>query len=630
MLITSENFRKKLPEEKPVILGNIYLYGKECIKISDSIYFKGEVDYYIKSGERIKFTGDYSDIINIVDSNNVLNIYDNIEGSYFFLKSGDGNISIYTDKYCKKDIFYFQSGKDFVVSDTLEYFFESGLAENFDQVALVSFFTLYGNYVPKKHTLYKNIFRLGVNQTAVISSKGLEISENEFKPISTVEFSGSNLEDYFNIFSDSIKSRSSSNGINWIYLSSGWDSTSILGMLKELYPSEQIRGAIGEMVYSGRSGVINKFEVDRAKAIADYYNIKLDIVPLDYTKNEIIENMQYIIPFMKNNLINSFNTFNFFILSDFIGKHSGKGDVVFSGEISDGVHNLGFSQYATILDHPDLSFREYADKMASYLFGPSFLNSVFGNNYEKDIIYNFLKQRYGSSKFYSVLNETECVKSTEMLTSFFLSSRRIPFYSPENSFLFSGKARNEYHSSYQEGYFREFGKKMNASNIYSIIIHLYNSFHWQGSTVKVIGKSLERYGKHIKLPFWDISIQNFLSQMPESWGRGLDFNKTKYPLKWVLENKIDYPMHLQKGPHSYLYDINPGFSHLAEVLYGKRLHDYFKDILMKRKSEKYLDYEYFNSEYVNGIQKDYVSGVELNGQKLNDVSSLILLSLILD
>jgi asparagine synthetase B (glutamine-hydrolysing) len=630
MLITSEKYRNKSANEKPVTIGNIYFYENECVKISDKIYFKGEIDYVTRNEERVKFKGDLSEALKAIESENAQKIYDNIEGSYFFIKINNDNISLYTDRYCKKDIFYFKDGKDFVVSDSLEYFFKAGLVEGFDRVSLVSFFTLYGNYVPKKQTLYKNIFRLGVNQSALITNQGINISETAFKLLETEKYNSDNLEEYYKIFSDSIKSRSSESGINWIYLSSGWDSTSILGMLKEFYPSEQIRGVIGEMVYSERSGVINKFEVDRAKAIAEYYKIKLDIVPLDYTRKEITDSMQSVIPFMKNNLINSFNTFNFFILSDFIGKYSAKEDVVFSGEISDGVHNLGFSQYATILDHPDLGFREYADKMASYLFGPAFLNSVLENNYEKDIVYNFLKNRYGGSKFYSVLNEKDNVKNKEMLSSFFLSPRRIPFYSIENLSLFNTKAANEYRFFYIEKYFEEYGSKMNASNIYSIIIHLYNSFHWQGSTVKVIGKSLERFGKDIKLPFWDKSIQEFLSRMPEDWGRGLDFNKTKYPLKWMLENKIDYPMHLQKGPHSYLYDVNPGFSHLAEVLYGKRLFEYFKNILKEKKFEKYLDGDFFNLDYVSGIQKDYMGGTELSGQKLNDVCSLILLSLIID
>ena len=56
-----------------------------------------------------------------------------------------------------------------------------------------------------------------------------------------------------------------------------------------------------------------------------------------------------------------------------------------------------------------------------------------------------------------------------------------------------------------------------------------------------------------------MSIIKFLNEMPESWGRGLELKPTKYPLKWMLENCINYPMELQTGPHSYLYDINPSF-----------------------------------------------------------------------
>jgi hypothetical protein len=169
---------------------------------------------------------------------------------------------------------------------------------------------------------------------------------------------------------------------------------------------------------------------------------------------------------------------------------------------------------------------------------------------------------------------------------------------------------------------------MSGSNLYSIIIYLYNIFHWQGSTVKVIGKSLERHNKSIKLPFWDTDMQEFLSQMPENWGRGLDLNRTKYPLKWVLENKINYPMHLQKGPHSYLYDSNPGFSHLAEILHGKKLNRFFKEKTdFKTLNEKMSD-EYFNMGYVKSLISDYKNNRELSGQKLIDMGSLILFSLI--
>ena len=42
------------------------------------------------------------------------------------------------------------------------------------------------------------------------------------------------------------------------------------------------------MKYSKRAGVINEFEINRAKQFADYYNIRLDIVDFDLTGIECI------------------------------------------------------------------------------------------------------------------------------------------------------------------------------------------------------------------------------------------------------------------------------------------------------------------------------------------------------
>ena len=633
MLITSEKFKNQLDKDnssKPELslCGNrIFVYGDNTEKINDNYFLIGGVDYYIENGKKKKIK-DLKELGSILKKNDTFQTAKNIEGSFILLKSEKNKVELYTDKYCKKDIYYFSKNSDFVASDSLEYFFKLNLIKDYDQISLISFFTLYGNYAPKNHTIYKNIFRLRTNQFMVLDNKGLTIKEENFKPLDVLNYDKSDLDNYYNILMDSVKYRSTDKGINWIYLSSGWDSTAILAVLREIYPAKKVRGVIGEMVYSERSGVINKYEIDRAKKIAKFYDIKLDIQRLNFTDNSITSYIENIIPFMKNNSIYSFNTLNFCMLSDFIKNNASENDVVFGGEISDGVHNFGFSQYATILDHPDLSFREYADKMASYLFSPSFLKSILDDNYELDTIYNFFRQRYGTDKFYSVKNKSDYKKNIELLSSFFLSPRRIPFYNTSNLSMLSEKALSSYAKKYQSEYFTGLASKMSGSNLYSIIIHLYNIFHWQGSTVKVIGKSLERYNKTIKLPFWDSGIQKFLSQMPESWGRGLDFNKTKFPLKWSLENKTNYPMHLQKGPHSYLYDSNPGFSHLAEILHGKKLNGYFKEKINTKMLEASLNDEYFNIGYIKSLITDYKKNKELSGQKLIDMGSIILFSLI--
>ena len=69
-----------------------------------------------------------------------------------------------------------------------------------------------------------------------------------------------------------------------MYLSSGWDSTSILGGLVHEFGAEKVKAVIGRMCYSERAGIINPFEIDRAQKVADYYGVSLDIVEFDYTK----------------------------------------------------------------------------------------------------------------------------------------------------------------------------------------------------------------------------------------------------------------------------------------------------------------------------------------------------------
>ena len=92
------------------------------------------------------------------------------------------------------------------------------------------------------------------------------------------------LNQYSDYFIESIRARASDDG-NIVYLSSGWDSTSILAVLVHLFGKSKTRCIIGKMIYSNRTGVVNQFEIDRAKLVADYFGVRLDIIDWDYTKN---------------------------------------------------------------------------------------------------------------------------------------------------------------------------------------------------------------------------------------------------------------------------------------------------------------------------------------------------------
>jgi hypothetical protein len=114
--------------------------------------------------------------------------------------------------------------------------------------------------------------------------------------------------------------------------------------------------------------------------------------------------------------------------------------------------------------------------------------------------------------------------------------------------------------------------------------------------------------------------------MPEEWGRGLEFNNTKYPLKWVAKNKIKFPYDLlDKGPHAYLWDIKEGFSLMAEITYRSGVTEYFKDTVRGKPYKDLLGGELFDIRYLDNLVLGYLNGKEVSGKDLDNLISLITL-----
>ena len=128
------------------------------------------------------------------------------------------------------------------------------------------------------------------------------------------------------------------------------------------------------------------------------------------------------------------------------------------------------------------------------------------------------------------------------------------------------------------------------------------------------------------LPFWNKNIQDFLSKMPENWGRGLDLNNTKYPLKWMLKNKLDYPMELQEGPHSYTYDVDHSFNHYEEILYHSSLASDVNKVVSDYSFNTILSDKFFNLKYIDNLINRYSKKEKLAANELNEVFSLYFLA----
>lgn len=550
-----------------------------------------------------------------------------IEGRFILLSVSEvGVCELWTDQFGRIDVYWQLLDGGMVIGTSLDLLPVAQRGSSPDPVGLAHSLTVYGARPAKQHTLYRGVRRLGVNQGLRASTNGVEILHREFKPASTSPLYGpKDLHRYADYFLEAIRSRASATS-NVVYLSSGWDSTSILAALVHLFGNRKVRAVIGRMRYSERSGVINQFEIVRASAVAAYFGVRLDIIELDYRTNarEVLNQVQ---GHFRSQQFANLTGVNHWKLAEGTAKTADGDEVIFAGEMSDGAHNLGFSQFTTIFHPASLDFREYSDKMASYLFGPTFLEQLQKNAHEQDPVWQLIKQRAGSTIFDKVSDGKEAV-ALQLLSSFFLRGGRIPLYSIENTRILTASGKEKYTAESENIYLREISASVTQENIYAYYLHLYNSFHWQGSTVATLEFTAEHFGLKCVLPFHDSAVIEFLSAMPESWGRGLDLNPTKYPLKWMLRNRIDYPHHLQVGPHAYTYDVDPNFTLAGEIMHASSYTPVFKGALTSRLFTNFLEAEHFNHEYIDNLVQRYIDGETLYGSELSDITNLAIHSAI--
>ena len=551
----------------------------------------------------------------------------NLEGRFLMMlcSTSDASVHVFADNYGQFDCYYAFAGEKAAFACDLSLLPESPSSNGYDQVGLAHGLTVYGYRPAKKHTIYKNVRRLGVGEIAFVKPEKFEIKHSEFKPVTIVDYKEADHEHYADLFLDALRIRGSEQG-NVVYLSSGWDSTSILGGLVHLFGANKVKAVIGRMRYSERAGTINPFEIERAKKVAEYYSVHLEIVEFDYTR-EVPKVLDHLKETMKSNFVASATIFSHGILAEHIASNFKNGESVFAGEISDGAHNLGFSQYVTIF-HPVLEFREYSDKMASYLYGPTFMKAFLNGTYRKDIIYNLLRNQAEETVFDTQSKGSDIEKSKQLLASFFLRNQRLPLVSLDNMKLLTQEGGRYYSDVMESTYLEKVAQSISPDTVYSWYLYLYSSFHWQSATVATLPLTAQAYGFDIQLPFYDSHLQHFLAAMPENWGRGLDLKPTKYPLKIMLEKRIDYPLHLQVGPHSYLYDVDHTFNHSVEIANHSAFTPLFKELLSRYPYREILSPQVFDLNYIDAITDRYVSGEEITGADLNTLFPLCFLSLI--
>lgn len=549
-----------------------------------------------------------------------------VEGRFVLVKINqtDG-CEVWTDQYGRIDLYWQAIEGGVILGTGLELLPVAQLGSPSDSVGLAHALTVYGSRPAKQHTLYQGVHRLGVNQGLKLANGRHELLKRTFKPVNVAPYGERELHRYTDLLLEAIRARASNDG-NVVYLSSGWDSTSILACLVHLFGNRKIRAVVGRMQYADRSGVVNQIEVDRARAVTEYFGVRLDIIELDY-RQSASSILGCLNGLFRSQQFASLTGFNHWLLAEGTAKTANCDEVIFAGEMGDGVHNLGFSQFATIFHPASQGFREYSDKMASYLFGPTFLGQLQKGAHEQDPVWLLFKQRSTNTKFDRLAQGRDAI-SQQLLAGFFLRAGRMPLYSLDNTPLLTPKGRESYAEESERIYLEDVASQVTLENLYAIYLHLYNSFHWQSATVATLEHTAAVHGLRCALPFHDSAVIDFLSAMPESWGRGLDLNQTKYPLKWMLRNRIDYPNHLQVGPHAYINDINPNFTLLGEIVHASSFKFLFDEALQTARFVEWLDGRFFDRTYIDMIIDSYRKGEELKGQYMKDLNVLAMHSLI--
>jgi hypothetical protein len=546
-----------------------------------------------------------------------------LEGRFvLFQETKDNKLEVAADRYGKTEVFIQETETGANVASDLSLLDEDPASAGFNQEALVHMVTYYGYCPPKRDTIYAGVSRLGVGDFLSLSGKEISVIEVAFDPPKTVTYDDNRHKEYVDHFLGHLRSVGSDVG-NVVLLSSGWDSTAILAGLVHIFGSHKVRAVTGRMRLSERSGVCNQFEIDRATKMADHFGVRIDFVDLEYLEHGH-EFFVSAAEDMKRNQLYSLNTLSHGKLAEKIKETLTPGEVAFAGEISDGAHNLGFSQYATIF-HPSRGFREYSDKMASYMFGPTFFEQFKAGKAEDDPVYGLFRSRNSGLKFDEADKGSE---ELQFLTSFFLRNGRVPLWSLDNVSLLTAEGRVQYTKKMQERYLLGPAKKLQKDNLYGTYLRLYNTFHWQGSTVRTLSIFADLAGFELDMPYWDGGLQEFLSSMPEDWGRGLDLNETKYPLKWMLKNAIDYPYEMQDGPHAYTYDVDHSFSHYEEVFVHSKMKGVFMAALEGHPYHDLLSRDYFNLAYVDEIVDRYLRGEVLSVSEIVEVAPIALLCVI--
>ena len=577
---------------------NFYVFGDKNKKI----ILGGKFYYFDSSGlKNVWFNSNpKKQLLTLARKYSPENFINNVEGEYWGVEINYRNqsLKIFSDKLKQLELYYFCNKDVFLLSDNIKEIINEVGISGYDKNSLINAILL---YVPKGHMLFKGIHRLKYNETIKMTQGKIIVENFKDKDVEIAEYAEKDLLRYNKIFLNSVLSRASSK-LNLVLSSGGWDSIMLLAILKERFGRNKVIGVTVKVVSSdGRC--FNKFEVEKAKKIGKILGIKTDIVEVDYggkelhrkfeaaTENIFLNNLFFLAPASWQTLV------------DHIKNKYGKDAVVFQGEASDSVHNYGFSQYIS-LPHDNKNFLEYADKMKNYLYSPDFFKKVKDNSFLKDTVYKIFRYFNQNKEFIDVEKFSSKEKIYYYLLSFVFSDVRLPFRKIDNEFI-KESALRKFNNWLKKEYFQEVVENINEDNLYYYFARLYADFHLQNHSIRIYKTGLD----NVRFPYMDSNLFRFLYKMPQNFGRGLDFNRTKFPLKRLAEKILPEEVFeiIERGPHSYLSEVGK-FNICNEYFLQGSIYEYIKKTIDFEKCRNIFDVDVFRLNEIESFVKKFKQG----------------------
>jgi hypothetical protein len=397
--------------------------------------------------------------------------------------------------------------------------------------------------------------------------------------------------------------------------SGGWDSTSILYQLNESCSKGSVSAAVFDVVLpDGQS--FNSYEVDKAYRIGKFFGVETERAAIDYRDSSLVDYWQANTANLRDN--HTYFWLHHLKIADLIGGKARPGTRVFNGEASDSIHNFGYSQFVSV-NYDNMQLREIADKGKSYLYGPSFFASVLDGSFESDRVLQFFKQYYGESKFADVGRSSEADRRRSYFEAFMLSYPRVPFAKWQVETVAKDGLQSRYSQHLGERYLSDVAQQSQPESLYYWLLQMYRHFHFHSYQIGVTQVALKPHSLHCAMPFLDSEMLEYMYEMPEDWGRGLELRTTKYPLRHLAEHKWRMPLDvlMEKGPHSYIAEADRRWSYAGgswniycEIMFRSAFKPYFRSVLGAAKLESVFDEEFFSVKPMKDAIQRYVGGEE--------------------